>query len=130
MATLFGGQVLLEKPTKSSLSRVVRQLLKVGVETHLSALSDAYFLIPVISQKELQAISRLLQIFAGHLSQYANARLLEQIDSEPVAVRRAKEFAKIHATEHITMPDAARYVHLSGCYFCKMFKRTALMTFT
>ena len=61
MATLFGGQVLLEKPTKSSLSRVVRQLLKVGVETHLSALSDAYFLIPVISQKELQAISRLLQ---------------------------------------------------------------------
>jgi AraC-like DNA-binding protein len=28
------------------------------------------------------------------------------------------------------MQDAAHHVYLSSCYFCKMFKRTASMTFT
>lgn len=130
VATLFGGQVLLEKPTNQSFRRVARQLLKLGIEEHLSRLEDAYFQIRAISEKEFQAILRLLQIFAGHLSQHASACLLEQADSEPFAVRQAKEFAKIHATEQITMRDAAQYVHLSACYFCKMFKRTTFMTFT
>ena len=130
VATLFGGQVLLEKPTKKSFSGVSRQLLKLGIEAHLSPLEDAYFQSRVISENEIQAIVRLLQIFAGHLAQYASACLLEQADDEPLAVRRTKEFAKIHAAEQIAMRDVAHFVHLSACYFCKMFKRTTFMTFT
>jgi hypothetical protein len=70
-------------------------------------LEGAYFQIRVISENELQAILRLLQIFAGHLSQYASVCLVEQGDDEPFAVRRTKEFAKIHAADQITMRDAA-----------------------
>ena len=130
VATLFGGQVLLEKPTEWNFSRVSSQLLKLGVEAHLSPLENAYFQSGVISEKQLQAILGLLQIFAGHLSQYASGCLLEQADDEPLAVRQAKKFAQTRATERITMQDAAHHVHLSSCYFCKMFKRTASMTFT
>jgi AraC-like DNA-binding protein/ligand-binding sensor protein len=130
VATLFGGQVLLERPTKRTFSRLSSQLLKLGVEAHLSPLENAYFQSPVISEKQFQAILGLLQIFAGHLSQYASGCLLEQADDEPLAVRQAKKFAQTRATERITMQDAAHHVHLSSCYFCKMFKRTASMTFT
>jgi AraC-like DNA-binding protein/ligand-binding sensor protein len=130
VATLFCGQVLLEKPTKRSFSQVSSQLLKLGVEAHLSPLENAYFQSGVISEKQLQAILGLLQIFAGQLSQYASGCLLEQADDEPLAVRQAKKFAQTRATERITMQDAAHHVHLSSCYFCKMFKRTASMTFT
>jgi AraC-like DNA-binding protein len=130
VATLFGGQVLLEKPTNRSFRQVSSRLLKLGLEARLSLLRNAYFQSRVISEKQFQAILGLLQIFAGHLSQYASASLLEQADDEPLAVRQAKKFAQTRATERITMQDAAHHVHLSPCYFCKMFKRTASMTFT
>jgi AraC-like DNA-binding protein len=130
VATLFGGQVLLEKATKRSFNRVSSQLLKLGVEAHLSPLENAYFQSRVVSEKQFRAILGLLQIFAGLLSQYANGCLLEHADDEPLAVRQAKAFAQTRATERITMQDAAHHVHLSPCYFCKMFKRTASMTFT
>ena len=130
VATLFCGVVLLHKPTKQGFNRVSRELLKLGIETHLSPLENAYLRSNVISKKQFRAILRLLQIFAGHLSQYASGWLLEEAVDEPFAVRQAKAFAKIHAAEQITMQDAAGNVRLSASYFCKMFKRTALMTFT
>jgi hypothetical protein len=52
------------------------------VETHLSPLENAYFQRRVIPEEQFQAILGLLQIFAGHLSQYASGRLLEQADDE------------------------------------------------
>jgi AraC-like DNA-binding protein/ligand-binding sensor protein len=130
VATLFGGQVLLEKPTKRSFSRVSSQLLKLGVGLHLPPLENAYFKSRVVSEKQFQAILGLLQIFAGLVAQYASGCMLEQADDEPLAVRQAKAFAQTRATERITMQDAAHHVHLSSCYFCKMFKRTASVTFT
>jgi ligand-binding sensor protein len=55
VATLFGGQVLLEKPTEWNFSRVSSQLLKLGLEAHLSTLANAYFQSHVISEKQFES---------------------------------------------------------------------------
>lgn len=130
VATLFAGQVFLQKPTKQRFNRLVQQLLKWGVETDLASLREAYLHSRVIAAPEFRAMVRLLRIFAHHLARYAHECLLQRAGGEPPGVTRAKEFAQQHAAEQIAMPDAARYVHLSASYFCKMFRKSTGITFT
>ncbi len=130
VATLFAGQVFLEKPTRKHFHRVVQQLCKWGVEIDLASLREVYFHSRVIAAEEFEAMVRLLRIFARHLALYAGQCLLRQTDADPPAVADAKEFARQHSGENVEMRHAARHVHLSANYFCKTFKKTTGITFT
>lgn len=130
VATLVAGQVLCEKPTRQSFHRVARQLLASGVETDFAALGKSYLSSRVIAAPEFAAMVRMLTIFAEHLAQFASHGLLQWRASDPPRVALAKDFAQQHAAESIAMPDAAHHVHLSSCYFCKMFRKSTGITFT
>lgn len=130
LGSLVAGQVHLEKPTKAHFSKLVQQLLRFGLQPELSALEDAWFHTRVLSREQFDASVGLLSIFARHLSEFAGPLTLAKLDTDPPAVALAREFLDQHLAEPIHMPDAARHVHLSATYFCKMFKQTTGMTFT
>lgn len=130
VATLFAGQVTLKKPTVRRFDRIARQLRDCGVEDDLTGLRRTYLGSRVISERELDAMLRLLRIFAAHLAHDASRCLIQHGESDPPGVALAKDFAQHHAAEPIAMPDAARHAHLSPCYFCKIFKRSTGITFT
>jgi ligand-binding sensor protein len=66
------GQVALRKPTEAGFSKVARQLITWGVKVDLNELQDAYFHSKMLSKEQYQAMVRLLEIFAKHLSVMAN----------------------------------------------------------
>jgi AraC-like DNA-binding protein len=49
---------------------------------------------------------------------------------EPRPVALAKEFVQAHAKEELTLAQVAQCAHVSGYYFCKLFKKTTGMTLT
>ncbi|MEI7911859.1 MAG: helix-turn-helix domain-containing protein [Verrucomicrobiota bacterium] len=130
VATLAAGQVFLQKPTPQHFEHIVRQLPEWKVGTNLACLREAYLHSRVITASEFEGMTRLLRIFAGHLAHYAATCLLQPCTTDPPGVALGKDFARQHAAESISMPDAARHGHLSACYFCKIFKKSTGLTFT
>jgi ligand-binding sensor protein len=53
VATLVGGQVFREKPSRHRLERVIRQLRAWGMQGALKRLERAYVQTPVVSKKQL-----------------------------------------------------------------------------
>lgn len=130
IATLYGGQLMLDQPTKRNFDKISRQLVRLGLAEHLPALERTWFQTPVISEKQLRAIMYLLETFAGRISRYAAVRILEPVDGEPAEITRARRFIQDRFAEPITMPDTARRLHMSASTFGKMFKREVGVTFT
>lgn len=130
IATIYGGQLMLEEPSKRAFDKIARRLIRLGLGEHLSLLEHAWFHTPVVSEKELEAFVFLLDDFAARISKYAAARVLEGADSEPAAVTRARKFIQDRFAEPISMPDTARHLHMSPSTLSKMFKNVLGLTFT
>jgi AraC-like DNA-binding protein len=124
------GQVALRKPTEAGFSRVTRQLLQWGTKIDLNKLQDVYFHSKVLSREQYEAMVRLLEIFAQHLSTVANQILVQKQHDEPPVIARAKQFIGDHQAESISLNQIAKALNVSTFYFCKMFKKATGLTFT
>lgn len=124
------GQVALRKPTEAGFTKVARQLIAWGVKVDLNELQDAYFHSKVLSKEQYEAMVRLLEIFAKHLSVTANQILVEQQNEEPPMITRAKNYIGEHQAETLSLDQMAKSLNVSTFYFCKMFKKATGLTFT
>jgi len=124
------GQVALRKPTEAGFTKIAAQLLTWGVKVDLSELQDAYFHSKVLPKQQYEAMVRLLEIFAKHLSVMANQILVEQQNAEPPMITKAKSYMGEHQAESISLEQIAKTLNVSTFYFCKMFKKATGLTFT
>jgi len=124
------GQVALKKPNRSSFHRLVEWLRRGDTTTDWDALEKAYLESPVLSRKQYEAMVRLLEVFAQHLSLAAEQIATQQDHAEPPLVTRAREYIEQHQSEELTLADVARAVHSSTFHFCKTFKKATGFTFT
>jgi AraC-like DNA-binding protein/ligand-binding sensor protein len=127
---LHTGQVALRKPTMAQFKKLTRRLLDWGVHTDLKRLEEAYFHTTVLSKRQYEAMLRLLEVFAQHLSMAADRIALSHGQPEPPMIARARRFIEERNDEQITLRDVARTVNASTFYFCKMFKKATGLTFT
>jgi len=124
------GQVLLDQPTKFRFDGTAKRLVDWGVKVDLRKAREAYFHTKVLSKKQYRAILRLLEIFGRHLSILSNQIALENSETEPVAVTRAKQFIARNQDNALCLATVAKAVNTSTFYFCKLFKRATGLTFT
>jgi YesN/AraC family two-component response regulator len=109
---------------------VTQQLVAWGANVDLNKIEDAYFHSRVLSQEQYEAMVRLLEIFAMHLSAMANQILVQQENEEPPLISRAKSFIGEHQAESISLDQIAKTLNVSTFYFCKLFKKATGLTFT
>jgi AraC-like DNA-binding protein/ligand-binding sensor protein len=124
------GQVLLKKPTSAEFARTAKVLMNWGFKVNLSKLEEAYFHSRVLSHAQFESVIRLLSIFGQHLSMVSNQVLLQEQNSEPPTIVRAKKFIHEHQTNDLSLGEVARSVNTSTFYFCKMFKKATGLNFT
>jgi YesN/AraC family two-component response regulator len=55
---------------------------------------------------------------------------VQQQNSEPPTITRAKEYITEHQSEDISLGQVAKAVNTSTFYFCKMFKKATGLNFT
>jgi AraC-like DNA-binding protein len=127
---LHTGQIFRKKPTVTQFNRVAKLAVEWGVQVDQDKLKTAYFNTRVLSAKEHEAMVKLLQIFAQHLSMLTNQIVVQEKNAEPPVIARAKEFIKQHQTEDISLGQVAKAVNTSTFYFCKMFKKVTGINFT
>ncbi len=124
------GQVLRQKPTPAQFEKVARQVKALGVEVDNRALQAAYFQTPVLSQKKIDSMSRLLSIFADHLALRSNQISMQRANAEPAAITKAKQYIQEHFAEELSLGGLAKAVHSSTFYVCKLFKKVTGLNFT
>jgi len=124
------GQVFRKKPTETQFKRVRALAKGWGIEVNEQELREAYFGTRVVSPRQHESVVRLLGIFAEHLSMLSNQIVVQQENSEPPVIRRAKEFINEHQTEDLTLGVVAKSVNTSTFYFCKVFKKATGINFT
>ena len=124
------GQVALKKLTPADFRRVSAFLKKGGADVDWETLERAYFDTRVIERKQYDAVLRLLEVFAQHLSLAAEQIATQQAHAEPPMVERARQVIEERSGESLSLATIARSVHASTFHFCKTFKRATGMTFT
>jgi AraC-like DNA-binding protein/ligand-binding sensor protein len=124
------GQVALRKPSAAGFSRVTRQLLKWGTEVDLGKLEESYFHSKVLSRSQYEAMIRLLEIFAGHLSTVANQILTQTNREEPGMIIRAKSHVRENLEGDLSLAHMAKILNVSTFHFCKTFHKNTGLTFT
>jgi len=84
----------------------------------------------VLNSRQHESVVKLLAIFAQHLSMVSNQVVVQQENTEPPVIARAKQFINEHQTEDLSLGQVAKAVSMSTFYFCKMFKKITGINFT
>jgi len=124
------GQVALEVPSAAGFEAIVRQLTDWGIPMDLKSLEDAYYGSRVLSHDQYAGLIRLLEIFARQLSAVANRIMVQDAETEPPMIRRAKAYIAGHYGDPVNLNEIARAMHVSTFYFCKLFRKATGLTFT
>jgi AraC-like DNA-binding protein/ligand-binding sensor protein len=124
------GQVALRRPTRAVFSRISRQLLSWGSQVDLGKIEDAYFHSRVLSRKRYEAMVRLVEIFARHLSTVANQCVVQNEHHAPPLIHRAKKIIAEKSGGKLALSQLAHALNISTFHFCKMFKKATGLTFT
>jgi AraC-like DNA-binding protein len=123
------GQVLLETPNAVQFRKIVDRLTDGGRKFNLPGLKDAYYRSRTVAPNKYDAIVRLLEIFAEHLSLIAHKIVLQQCSGDSVIVRRAKEYIASHQFDPIHLEEIAHALNVSTFHFCRIFKQATGLTF-
>ena len=124
------GQVALTKLNRGTFRALVKWLNAGGAHADWHELERTYLASPQLGQVQYEAMVRLLEVFALHLSLAAEGIATQQNHAEPPLVTRARQFIAEHQGEDIALGDVAKAVHASTFHFCKMFKKATGLTFT
>jgi AraC-like DNA-binding protein len=130
IAFLQTGQMFRKKASEAQFQRAARLVAQWGVDVEPDKLRQAYFSTRLVSNRQHDSVVKLLSIFAQHLSMLSNQVVVQQENSEPPVIIRAKEYIHEHQTEEISLGQVARAVNTSTFYFCKMFKKVTGINFT
>jgi AraC-like DNA-binding protein len=93
-------------------------------------LEHAYFHGKILTKGQYEAMIRLLEIFANHLSIVANQILVGQETETPSLIARAKKLITENQSRELSLKQIAETLSVSTFYFCRMFKKATGMTFT
>ena len=124
------GQVFRKKPTPSQFERTMKLTEVWGVEAGRDKLEEAYFDTQVMTAQQYESVIKLLGIFAQHISMLSNQLIVQQENSEPTVITRAKEYIHEYQTEELSLARVAKAINMSTFYFCKMFKKVTGINFT
>ena len=130
-AYLQTGQVLVHQPSKEEFEKAASHISCMGVgDYNFKKLEEAYFQTPILPPERYHAMVQLLNTFALHLSEIAYKTLLEKEGSEPVMVKKARQFIEENFDCPITLEDVSCDVGSSTFHFSKVFKKTTGLNFT
>ncbi len=129
IAYLQTGQVFFKAPNPRQTHRVLKLLKQYGLAVDHRKAARHYNETRVVQPDEYQATIRLLQFFADQLGALANQIQLQQKDSEPEQIKRARQYIEANCEEELSLADVAKQAGMSTFYFCKRFKKVTGVNF-
>ncbi len=129
IAFLHTGHILVDRPDKVQFNRVAEELVRWGTHVDLKQAEEAYFATRVIPQSHYKSLVQLLAIFAEHLAAAGSQITLQQNQTEPAAVARARKIIDLQSQEGVSLGQVAKLVNVSANYFSELFHKATGIRF-
>jgi AraC-like DNA-binding protein/ligand-binding sensor protein len=130
IAHLRTGQIFTEGSATVEWPEIEVKLVELGYNAkEVEKLQKSWLKTDSITGEKYQGIVTLMAVFAGQLSELAERLLLEQSESEPAMIVKARQFVSAHLAEPIELNQVAAHVGVSQFHFCRLFKQSTGLTF-
>ena len=124
------GEVLLEKLTPEKLEVSTKELLDWGINLSSDDLRNLLESGPILSPKQYEAVIKMLEIFAKHISEVAAKISVSPELNEPHGIKKRRDYIQKHLEKKITLDQAASVANMSASHFCRVFKKATDMNFS
>jgi AraC-like DNA-binding protein/ligand-binding sensor protein len=126
---LATGQVFTHPPDSEKFKKAAARFFPPGSALERKA-ERLWKQTPVINPAKYEATVQLLNFFAKQLSELSNQIVLEQANTEPPMVSRARKFIAANKSEAVSLAGVAKAAGASVFYFCKLFRKATGLKFT
>jgi AraC-like DNA-binding protein/ligand-binding sensor protein len=123
------GQVLRRSPTSADTKKLADKVESYGL-SFTQKLREAWENNPLIPPERYGGMVRLLTFFADQLSALINQIVVEQQNTEPPLVQKARDYIVKHKGERLTLAAVAQAAGTSVFHFCKVFHKSTGLKFT
>ena len=130
VGNLLAGPFALGTLDAVQLRRLTGQLKKWGLQSGVASLRASWHASPALSTKKLHAVETLLEMFAQYLAECGQRLLLEEAGQRSPLLQRIEAHFAEQGDRAATVRELANRLHISPCYFCKLFKKQTGLTFT
>ena len=129
VGNLLAGPFSQQRLDKETLHRLTRRLRQWGLEKRVSALRASWRYSPLLTDERGQSVATLLELFAQYLSERGDQVLTHEPTQSSPLLRKIETYLA-EKNGSVSTKELARRVHLSPCYFSKLFKKQTGLTFT
>jgi len=130
MGSLLAGPFRVGPLNGDRRRRLVRRLKAKGLEARTNAATASWNTSPTVTREKLRAIETLLEMFAQYLAECGQRLLLQEAEQQSPLLQKVEAQLGGRSDQALTVRELAERLHLSPCYFCKLFRRQTGFTFT
>ena len=123
------GQVFTQSPKIAAFKAAVRRLFR-NKSAPEKQLFELWKKTPLIPKAKYDSTVALLKFFAKQLSDLSNQIVIEETNTEPAIVAKARQFIAQNKTEILSLEAVAKIAGASVFHFCKVFHKSTGVTFT
>jgi AraC-like DNA-binding protein len=110
--------------------RLMGQLKASGLGSRLDIARASWNSSPTITPEKLRAVETLLEMFAQYLAECGQRLLLHEAGQQSPLLQKIEAQLAEPTDRALTVRELAERLHISPCYFCKLFRKQTGLTFT
>ena len=129
VGNLLAGPFSQQRLDKQTLHRLTGRLRQWGLEKRVSALRASWRYSPLLTDERNRSAATLLEMFANYLSERGDQVLTHEPEQSSPLLRKIEAYLAEN-NGSVSTKELAQRVHLSPCYFSKLFKKQTGLTFT
>jgi AraC-like DNA-binding protein len=127
---LLAGPFCFQSLDAPRLQRLRAQLKRWGLQSQVDALRASWRGSPELTREKLRAVEALLEMFAQYLAENGQRLLLNDAEQRSSLLQKIEAHLAGRGTGAVSVRELAERLHISPCYFCKLFKKQTGPTFT
>ncbi|MBI2987497.1 MAG: helix-turn-helix domain-containing protein [Deltaproteobacteria bacterium] len=130
VGNLLAGPFSQRSLDRGTLRRLTHRLQQWGLEKRVATLRASWRYSPLLSSERSRSAATLLEMFAQYLSERGNQLLADEPEQASPLLKKIEAYLAANQNRSVSTKELAQRVHLSPCYFCKLFKKQTGLTFT
>jgi AraC-like DNA-binding protein len=130
VGNLLAGPFCVGPLTGSRRRRLMGQLKANGLGSRAGIARANWNSSATITREKLRAVRTLLEMFAQYLAECGQRLLLQEAGQQSPLLQKIEAQLAEPSDQALTVRELAERLHISPCYFCKLFRKQTGLTFT
>ena len=130
VGSLLAGPFRVGPRQGSQHRRLMGQLKASGFGLRVEIAKASWDSSPTVTREKLEAIETLLEMFAQYLAECGQRLLLHEAGRQSPLLQKIEAQLAEPSDRALTVRELAERLHISPCYFCKLFRKQTGLTFT